>query len=110
MLLNDIQFVEASRVFAERILHELPNASGRERVYFAFEVVTSRPPKHDELRMLLRAYDEQRRTYRGRPEAAIALLNVGDSPRDTALDAAEHAALTTITNLIFNLSEALTKS
>ena len=110
VLLNDIQFVEASRAFAERILHELPNASDQERIHFAFEVVTSRPPKSNELRKVLSAYNEQLRAFRGKPEAAIALLNVGDSPRDTLLDPVEHAALTMIANLIFNLSEALTKS
>ena len=109
VLLNDTQFVEASRAFAERILHEMPAAAPDERVRYAFEIVTSRPPDRFELQTLMGAYDQQYATYQQRPDAAAALLAVGDSQRDENLDAAEHAALTSVANLIFNLSEALTR-
>lgn len=109
VLLNDTQFVEASRAFAERILHEMPDAATDEWVRFAFETVTSRPPDRFELQTLLRAYDQQYVAYQERPDAAVALLAVGASQRDEGLDAAEHAALTAVANLIFNLSEALTR-
>ena len=39
----------------------------------------------------------------------IKLLGVGQSPRDTALDAAELAAWTTVTSTILNLDETITK-
>ncbi len=109
VLLNDVQFVEASRVFAERLLHELPGATDRRRLRYAFEAVTSRPPTREEVVMLERAYDKQRRRYAEQPEAAAELLALGDMPRDASLDPVEHAALTMVTNLLLNLSEAVTR-
>ena len=41
--------------------------------------------------------------------AALKLLSVGESPRDKQLDVAELAAWTTVTSVIFNLDETLTK-
>jgi hypothetical protein len=39
----------------------------------------------------------------------MALLNVGESPRDKRLNATELAAWTTVTGVILNLDETITK-
>ncbi|MFT5289264.1 MAG: mono/diheme cytochrome c family protein [Planctomycetota bacterium] len=109
VLLNDPQFVEASRGFAERISHELPDAPAEQRIARMFEDVTSRPPQPHELTLLLEAYQAQRRTFAEHPDSALDLLRQGSVPRDDQLDAVEQAALTTIANLILNLSEAVTR-
>ena len=44
-----------------------------------------------------------------RPEAATALISVGESPRDTSLEPAEHAAWTLAAALMLNLSETVTR-
>lgn len=109
VLLNDPQFIEASRAFADRILRTMPDANDRERIQFAFEEVTSRQPRKHELNLLQRAYEAQIQAYEGQPEEADKLLEIGDSIRETTLNAVELAALTEITNLILNLSEAVTR-
>jgi len=47
--------------------------------------------------------------FRADADAARRLLAVGESPRDEALDPAEHAALASVCLAIFNLDEALTR-
>jgi hypothetical protein len=39
----------------------------------------------------------------------VALLAVGESPRDTTLDPAEHATLATLCGLLLNLDETLSR-
>jgi hypothetical protein len=47
--------------------------------------------------------------YHQTPDDALALLSVGESPRDTSLDTCEHAAWTTIASIVLNIDEAITK-
>ncbi len=108
-LLNDPQFVEAGRVFAERILQELSDATDKDRVSFAFETVTSRLPSNEELGELVKALEEQRVYFERNEEEALAVLGVGEAKRNSQIDVADHAAFSVIANLIFNLSEAVTK-
>jgi hypothetical protein len=58
---------------------------------------------------LLDGYRAHLGHYRRDPEAARALLRVGESPRDESLDPAEHAAYTAMANLILGLDETVTK-
>jgi hypothetical protein len=109
VLMNDPQFLEASRAFAERILLELPEASDKERIAFAFEVVTGRVPTRSELNALSRELREQRAVYELQPGAAEELLSTGAAPRDETIDAADYAAYTMVANLILNLSETVTR-
>ena len=106
--LNDEQFVEAARHFAQRILK-----SGRpdfhSRLDYAFELATARSA--DELRrsVLRAAYDEQLATFKKEPERAAQLLAMGESKRDESLDAPKHAAWTIVAAMILNLDETITK-
>ncbi len=110
VLLNDPQFVEASRHFAFRILRELPEAGDEARLEHAFETVLSRLPDRQELKILKRRLADERSHFEQSPEAATAYLSVGESTTTTALQPAEVAAWTTIASLIFNLSETITRS
>jgi hypothetical protein len=109
VLLNDPQFVEASRAFAERILREAPD-DPEAGVAFAFEAATGRLPGPDEAAILLRRYEEELAAYRADPDAALAYLGVGESQRDASLDPAQHAAWATVAALVLNLSETITRS
>ncbi len=108
-LLNDPQFVEAGRAFAERLLRDLPEATDRERLALAFEQVTSRPPVASELDELVEALKEQRDYFEKDVARADAILGVGESVRSENINAVEHAAYSVLANLLFNLSEAITK-
>ena len=52
MLMNDPQFVEAARVFAERTL-KAGGETPEERIAFMFEIATAREPKPSEAALLL---------------------------------------------------------
>jgi hypothetical protein len=47
--------------------------------------------------------------FRKDRQSAVKLLGVGESPRDSRLDSAELAAWTTVSSVILNLDETITK-
>jgi hypothetical protein len=108
VLLNDTQFVEASRAFAERMLAR--SESDENRVRWAFREALSRAPTDKEMSVLLRALQRERQRYQADPAAARSYLAIGESPRQASLDAAEHAAWAQVGALILNLSEFVTRS
>ena len=106
--LNDITWVEAGRALAEHVMKEAdtdPDA----RLAEAFRRVCARRATSDEIRVLRRGLERALTAYRADPKAAEAYLKIGDSPRDTALNAAEHAAYANSCLAIFNLDEAVTR-
>ena len=58
VLLNDPQFVEASRILAERIQKEKPS-SIEESISHGFRLCTSRKPRDKEIELLKNLYNEQ---------------------------------------------------
>jgi mono/diheme cytochrome c family protein len=108
VLLNDPQFVEASRAFAERILTEGPEST-EERIAYAFELATARLPSQQETAVLKKALERSLREFKNNPDQARAYLQVGESRRDDRIDPAEHAAWAGVASLILNLSETITK-
>jgi hypothetical protein len=107
--LNDVTWVEAARVLAERTLHECKGGDEDERLRSVFARVLARSPVERELATLRRMVERQRAYYGGRVEDAKKLLAEGASPRDEQLDPAEHAAWTSVALALFNLDEALTR-
>lgn len=107
-LMNDPQFVEAARKFAERVLKE-GGKSTDERLTFAFETATAREPSSDEHNILHDILIEQRAEF-AEGDAHLGLLQVGDSPYDESIDARELASWSVITSIILNLDETITRS
>ncbi|NDC53068.1 MAG: DUF1553 domain-containing protein [Planctomycetia bacterium] len=105
--LNDPTWVEAARVLAEKSMHAAPDLDGR--LVHAFRRVLSRRPTDYDLETLRRMHGRQLETYRADPAAAKQLISVGESPRDESLNAAGHAALSSVCLAILNLDEALTR-
>ena len=108
VLMNDVQFVEAARKFAERILKQ-DGKTDAERITFAFRSVLSRAPNPTELKSITALLSESRAEFVKEPKSAMQLLAAGESRRDEALDANELAAWTMVTHLVLNLSETVTK-
>jgi hypothetical protein len=106
-LLNDVTFVEAARVLAQRVLRE--KVTPEKRLTLAFRLVTSRQLRPTEFKVMLAGLKWHEADYRARPAAALALVSAGEFPRDVALDPAELAAYTAIANLLLNLDETITK-
>src|SRR5262245_25142977 len=106
-LLNDITYVEAARVLAERIMRE--SRGPDERLAIAFRRVTSRTPTDAEMNILRRSLDRQSTEYRKDPAAARKPPAVGEARADAKLDPAELAAYAAVCRLILNLDETVTK-
>ncbi|WP_148075062.1 PSD1 and planctomycete cytochrome C domain-containing protein [Bythopirellula goksoeyrii] len=106
VLLNDTQFVEAARNFAERIIAHGNKDSDRAR--WAFEECVSRTPTVEELEVLANALDRERRRYSDDQTAAEEFLANGESPRNEQIPPGEHAAWSQVAALLMNLSETVT--
>jgi len=108
-LMNDVQYFEAARNFAQRILHE-GGATPRERIIWSYRTVLSRKPMDGELAVVQQAFDKHLAKYQANPEAAKQAVSYGESKVDETLNPAELAAWTMIGNLLLNLDEAVTKN
>ena len=106
-LLNDVTYVEASRVLAARVMHAAKTPD--DRVALTFRLVLARAPTVEERALLRSALDRHLTRYRRDTSAAKKLLAIGESLRDDRLDLAEHAAYTALASVILNLDEAVTR-
>jgi hypothetical protein len=107
-LLNDVTYVEAARVLAQRVMAE-GGATPEERITRAFRLVLARHPSAAELKVLLDGYQRHLAAYRQDEKAARKLVTVGEYPPDERLDVSEWAAHTAVASLILNLDEVITK-
>jgi mono/diheme cytochrome c family protein len=108
VLLNDSTYVEAARVFAERILKE-GGGEPQARLQWAFREALSRPANEAELAVLLPLVSRSIELFKADPAAVEKLLAVGDSPKLGDLDPTELAAWTQTARVIFNLHEFVTR-
>jgi hypothetical protein len=107
-LMNDVTYIETSRLLAERMIKE-GGAAPRERLAWAFRSVTSRVPSAAEIDILLRNWNRQVEYYTARLHETGRLLSIGERRNDEKLDRPELAAYTASASLILNLDEAITK-
>jgi hypothetical protein len=106
--LNDPQFVEAARAFAERILG-LSAATDEDRIRSAYRLSTAHWPDRADVDSLAGVLGYSRDIFRSDRSRAGGLLSVGESPRNGALDPAEHAAWTVVASMLLNLDKTLTR-
>ena len=106
--LNDVTYVEAARVLAQRLLRDRSEQDDG-CLTRAFETALSRGPSAEELELLRASLERLRGEYAGDPGAAEELVALGESPGDPALDAVEHAAWTGLCLVLLNLDETLTR-
>jgi hypothetical protein len=107
-LMNDEQFVEASRAFAQLAM-TAGGETEEERATYAFRLALTRQPSDAELAVLLDVYRSNLARFQADKETATKLINIGESKPDENLDPSELAAWTMIGNLILNLDETVTK-
>ena len=108
LLMNDPQYVEAARGFAQRMLAD-GGDSDEARVRWALERATCAEPSVADVRDVRALLGEQRVAFRAAPDAAAALVAVGADAPPVDVSAAELAAWTMVANLILNLDAVLTK-
>jgi hypothetical protein len=107
--LNDPQFVEASRVFAAKLLEETKGAEEQERLNRAFEKITGRPATDAELNTLGSFLTDERARFESDEEAARSLIATGEAEVDQTHSPVDQAVWTQVSSLLFNLSETLTR-
>ena len=108
VLLNDPTYIEAARGLAERVLSEKTRSTSK-RAALAFELATARPPKKQELSVLVQLAQKQARHFKSAPDEAAELLKNGESPVDAELKPAELATWTVVASTILNLDETISK-
>jgi hypothetical protein len=104
-LLNDVQFVEAARGLATRMIQAAD--SDPDRIRLGFRLLTARAPSDAEIAEIRTLLEAQRNEFRVSPSRAKQVLAIGDSPLPPNIDASELAAWTVVGNLLLNLDEAL---
>jgi hypothetical protein len=107
-LMNDPTYVEAARALAQRALLE-GGKDDKSRVVYAFRLATARTPTGKEVGVLRELLEGRRSAFAADRRSAVRLVDVGESGRDSRLDAAELAAWTTVASAILNLDETITK-
>ncbi len=107
LTLNDVQFVEAARVLAEKALKAAPDDDAR--IGFVSARLIARPFRPHESAIVKQSLADLRRHYRAKPDEARKLIAFGESKADPALDPSELAAWTMLVNELFNLDEVLNK-
>jgi hypothetical protein len=107
-LMNDVAYVEAARMFAERIMRE-GGKTPPERIVFAFRAATARMPTLQQRSILLDAFSQERENYGKNPDAARKYVSHGEYPVDARLNVSELAAYTSVASLILNLNQTIVK-
>ena len=107
VLLNDVQHVEAARVFAARLLDL--EADENSRLQRAFRIATSRTPTAEEVEILAELLSAQQEVFAADVEAAKELISAGDSAEAERHEASDLAAWTVVASAVLNLHEAITK-
>jgi hypothetical protein len=108
-LMNDVQYVEAARKMAERMLREGGDTVA-DQLRFGFRLVVARTPDARESEWLAQVHRRFRERYRESSADASLLLAVGESNVNPALDPVDLAAMTLAANLILNLDETITRN
>ena len=108
VLMNDPQFVEASRILAQRMIKE-GGQTLQDRLTFAFRLLTSRHPSEAELAILEATYHEQLAEFSTSQASASELLTIGDAPNPESIDPNELAAYTITASTIMNSDAAIIK-
>jgi hypothetical protein len=106
-LLNDPTFVEASRVFAGKVL-AAECTSDEQRLDWAFERALARAAKSKERQSLLKFLSTQREHYQTDTPEAAKLIKIGNAPAPKTNSEIELAAWTQVCRVILNLNETIT--
>jgi hypothetical protein len=107
-LLNDPTFIEAARVFAERIIKET-KPDNRSRLDHAFQIALSRLPSDDERQTLGQLFNYAEADFKKNPKSASALISIGQTKPGNS-DPLLLASWTTVARALLNLSETTTRN
>jgi hypothetical protein len=107
VVMNDPQFVEASRVLAQQMMKV--GSSPEQRIAYGFLALTSREPSAKELMILKDLYREEYQDFSKNPKRVKAILASGEYPVDKQLNPVELAANTIVASTVMNFDEFVIK-
>lgn len=107
VMMNDPLVLEASRVFAERLVKE--NLAAEEAVAKVFRSITCRKPREEELQIFVRYFNDEKKRFADKPEQAKQFIRAGEYPHPEAQDVVTVAAMMQVIHTIYNLEESITK-
>jgi hypothetical protein len=106
--LNDLQFVDAARALARRLIAEAKETDAR--INLAYRLCLSREPSSDELQLLRVFVNQQMELYRTQTDAAKALVEHDSAGPFGEFEFTENAAWTTTASVLLNLDEIITRN
>ncbi len=109
VMLNDPSFVEAARALAAKILTAAPS-DDTDRIQWAWKQVLGRNAEPAEANVLAKLLKKHRTQYANDEKAAEAILAVGISPQPKDVDKKELAAWTSVSRVLLNLNETITRN
>jgi hypothetical protein len=107
-LMNDVQYVEAARFCAERIMENAEDIQGR--IELGFRIVLSRRPTVQEMETLSKLYADQLARFTSSPDDASALLAFGEKRSNEKWNLSELASLTLVCNVLLNMDETTNRN
>jgi hypothetical protein len=106
--MNDVQWVEAARALAQRVIHEA-GPDPQRRVNRMSEILLAHDPSAPMAAALETSLQELQRHYEKDPKAAHALVEIGEKKRDASIPEPELAAWTMVASEMLNLDETINK-
>lgn len=107
IMMNDPMVLEASRVLAERLT--LQQLSTEERIAKAARLILCRKASEQELTILKRLYEDEKKYYEADHVKASERLKVGEYKHEEVSDMPATAALMQVVSTLYNMDEAITK-
>jgi hypothetical protein len=108
MMMNDPTVLEASRVFAQKLMQE--KTSPEEKIKKAYRRIICRIAGTKEAGILTSYFDEQLQEFQQKKLDAAATLNAGEFPDESNADINTTAALMKVISMIYNMEEAIIKT
>ena len=106
--MNDVQWVEAARALAQRVIHEA-GPDTQQRVKRMSEILLSHDASAPMTAALENSLQQMQQHYAQDRKAAHSLVAVGEQRHDASIPEAELAAWTMVASEMLNLDETLNK-
>jgi hypothetical protein len=106
--MNDVQWVEAARILAQRVIKEA-GPDTHQRINRMGELLLARDPSAPMASALETSLQQLQQHYARDPKAAHFLLEIGEKKRDAHIPEPELAAWTMVASEMLNLDETINK-
>ena len=108
VLMNDPQFLEASRVLSERLIQE-GGESVESKLSYGYRLLTGRYPSDQEIDLLSDHFNESAFLYQSNPKKAIKVTSIGESLVSSKITRTDLAAFTEVISTVMNFDASTMK-